>query len=141
MWDVDNLRFKAWHLMVLLGGLLLGACDAEEFVTLGTLEVRAVTDNAIHCSIEVEGEMPVDCGFCYATTKIGAESWTASKVKGSCEQYTISGVIEGLAPLTTYFVRGYAMTVRGRVYTPTISVRTTFRTPQADDNEHPDIDY
>lgn len=127
--------------MALLATLLLAACDAEELVTLGTLEVDEVTSDAIHCHFEVKGDLPSDCGFYYATTKIGVESWTASKVKGNYGLRDIRGVIEGLSPSTTYFVRGYVMTSRGRVCTETLSVKTTLRTPQADDNIYPDIDY
>jgi hypothetical protein len=69
------------------------------------------------------------------------ESWTASKVAGTYGVRGVSGVIENLAPNTVYFVRGYVMTIRGRVYTETLSVKTAMRAPQADDNQYPDIDY
>ena len=128
-------------LSLALAAWLMVACDVEEVITLGPLKIDEVTGDAIHCSVEVSGEMPFDCGFCYATTKIGAESLTASKVKGTFGLRDITGVIDGLAANTTYFVRGYAMTMRGRIYTETLSVKTTLRTPQINDNVYPDIDY
>ena len=141
MWIVDYMKRWAKCLATLLVTLLLAACDAEELVTLGTLEIDEVTSDAIHCHFEVSGGMPMDCGFYYATTKVGVESWTASKVQGSYGVREIQGMIEDLKPNTTYFVRGYVMTVRGRVYTETLSVKTTLRMPQADDNKYPDIDH
>lgn len=131
---------KAGHLMALLATLLLVGCDAEDTLTLGPLEVE-VEGDAIHCCFEVMGDTPFDCGFCYATTKVGVESWTASKVAGTYGVRGVSGVIENLAPNTVYFVRGYVMTIRGRVYTEILSVKTAMRAPQADDNQYPDIDY
>ena len=141
MWIVDDIRHWAKCLLVVLVAPLLAACDAEELVTLGALEIDEVTSDAIHCHFEVSGGMPMDCGFYYATTKVGVESWTASKVQGSYAVRDIQGMIEGLKPNTTYFVRGYVMTVRGRICTETLSVKTTLRTPQGDDNRYPDIDY
>ena len=123
-----------------LAAWLMVACDVEEVITLGPLKIDEVTGDAIHCSVEVSGEMPFDCGFCYATTKIGAESLTASKVKGTYGLRDITGVIDGLAANTTYFVRGYAMTTRGWIYSDIVSVKTTTRPPQSNDNKYPDID-
>lgn len=131
---------KAGCLVLLLATLLLVGCDAEDTLTLGPLEVE-VEGDAIHCCFEVMGDTPFDCGFCYATTKVGVESWTASKVAGTYGVRGVSGVIENLAPNTVYFVRGYVMTIRGRVYTEILSVKTAMRAPQADDNQYPDIDY
>ena len=141
MCSVKDIKHWVRGLLVVLVTSLLSACDVEDIVTLGPLNINEVTSDAIHCSVEVSGEMPFDCGFCYATTKIGAESSTASKVKAIYRQHDISGTIEGLKPNTTYFVRGYVMTVRGRICTETLSVKTTLRTPQGDDNRYPDIDY
>ena len=141
MWIVNDMKRWAECLLFVLLVPLLAACDAEELVTLGTLEVDETTGDAIHCHFEVSGDMPMDCGFYYATTKVGVESWTASKVRGRYGLREVQGVIEGLNPNTTYFVRGYVMTVRGRVCTETLPVKTTLRTPQADDNKYPDIDY
>ena len=141
MWSVNNIKNWVKQLTILSTILLFAACDAEEIITLGPLEIDDVTGDAIYCSVEVSGEMPFDCGFCYATTKIGAESLTASKVKGTYGLRDISGVIDGLESNTTYFVRGYAMTIRGKVYTETVSVKTTIRIPQADDNKYPEIEY
>lgn len=140
MCGVNDIKNLMQCMRVMLVTLLLAACDAEEIVTLGPLEIDEVTSDAIYCRFEVSGDIPVDYGFCYATTKIGAESWTASKVQGDYAQRDVAGVIEGLSPNTTYFVRGYTMTIRGRVYTETLSVKTTHRTPQAGDNEYPDIE-
>ena len=140
MWGFNETRHKAGCLVLLLATLLLAGCDAEDTLTLGPLEVE-VEGDAIYCSFEVMGDTPFDCGFCYATTRVGVESWMAIKVPGTYGLRGISGVIENLEPNTVYFVRGYAMTIRGRVYTETLSVKTTMRAPQADDNQYPDIDY
>lgn len=141
MWIVNDIKHWAKCLLVVLVAPLLAACDTEELVTLGALEVDEATSDAIHCHFEVSGDLPFDCGFYYATTKVGAESRTASKVQGSYGLQNVHGLIEGLNPNTTYFVRGYVMTVRGRVYTETLPVKTNLRTPQGDDNRYPDIDY
>lgn len=141
MCSVNHIRHWMQCFPLVLAAWLLVACDAEEAITLGPLKINEVSGDAIHCSVEVCGDMPFDCGFCYATTKIGAESLTASKVKGTYGLRDITGVIDGLASNTTYFVRGYAMTIRGRIYTETVSVKTTLRTPQVNDNVYPDIDY
>ena len=141
MWGFNETIRKTGRWVLLLIVALLTSCDAEELVTLGTLSIDEATSNAIHCRFEVIGDTPFDCGFCYATTKVGAESWTASKVPGTYELQGISGVIENLEPNTVYFVRGYAMTIRGRVYTETLSVKTTARAPLPGDNQYPDIDY
>lgn len=140
MWGVNDIKCMMRCMRAMLFTLLLVACDAEETVTLGPLKIDEVTSDAIYCRFEVSGDIPVDCGFCYATTKNGAESWTASKVQGDYGLRDVTGVIEGLQPNTTYFVRGYTMTFRGRVYTETLSVKTTLRTPQVNDNEYPYID-
>lgn len=140
MWGVNDMKCLMRCLRAILATLLLVACEAEEIVSLGPLKIDEVTSDAVYCRFEISGDIPVDCGFCYATTKIAAESWTASKVQGDYGQGDVMGVIEGLQPNTTYFVRGYTMTVRGRVYTETLSVKTTLRTPQAGDNEYPDIE-
>ena len=141
MCSVKDIHRLMRGLLVVLVTSLLSACDVEEAVTLGALHVDEVTSDAIHCRVEVSGEMPFDCGFCYATTKIGAESSTASRVKATYRLHDICGAIEGLTPNTTYFVRGYAMTMRGKIYTETLSVKTAPRAPQTGDNMYPDIDY
>lgn len=126
---------------MLLMVALFASCDPEELVTVGELIIDEVTGDAIHCHFEVQGDASRDCGFCYATTKTEAESWEANKVIGTYGLRDVSGVIEGLEPATTYFVRGYVMTVRGRAYTNMVSVKTTLRIPQVGDNHYPGIDY
>ena len=141
MWIVDDIRRWGCRMAMLFVATLFAACDAEELVTVGELIIDEVTDNAIHCHFEVQGNASRDCGFCYATTKTMAESWEANKVIGTYGLRDVSGTIEGLEPATTYFVRGYVMTVRGRVYTNMVSVKTTLRIPQVGDNHYPEIDY
>ena len=141
MCSVKDIKYGLCGLMVVLFTSLLSACDVEDVIALGALEIDKVTSDAIHCNIDIDGDIPFDCGFYYATTRIGVESKSASKVEATHEAHGISGVIDGLIPNTTYFVRGYAMTTRGWIYSDIVSVKTTARPPQSNDNKYPDIDY
>ena len=51
----------------------------------------------------------------------------------------ISGVITGLTPNTTYYIKGYAMNEKGKANTEMIAVKTLTRSPEVGDNLHPGI--
>ncbi len=139
MWNVDDMKRWLGRLPLLLMAMLLFACEVEDTVTLGPLEIGEVTGETIRCRFGVDGDTPIDYGFYYGTSMDEVEDGTADKVKGSYGLQGIDGVIDGLEPNTVYSVKGYVMTIRGRVCTEIVSVRTTSRAPQADDNEYPDI--
>ena len=141
MWNVDDMKRWLRHLPLLLMAMLLGACELEETVTLGPLGIGEVTSETIRCRFGVDGDTPIDYGFYYGTSLDEVEDGTSDKVKGSYGLQGIEVVIDGLQPNTVYSVKGYVMTIRGRVCTDIVSVRTTSRAPYADDNIYPDIVY
>lgn len=141
MWNVDEVKRWLRCLPLLLAAMLLFSCELEEPLTLGEIVVDEVTDNAIRCHVAVSGMAPDVYGFYYATSKSGVESSDAWQVEGVCYQETIVGVIEGLRPYTTYYIRAYAMNMFGRKTTQTIAVTTQFGVPGPDDNIYPDIAY
>ena len=140
MWDISRIKQHTHLLPIALATLFLFACNTEEPLMLSTPIVSKTTDNTIHCSVRVDGAIPIDCGFYYATSKEEAEKISANKVRGTYLLNEISGVIEGLSPNTTYYIRGYAMNVRGKTYSETIEIKTYTRTPDANDNEYPSIE-
>lgn len=128
------------HLSILIAALSFIACDVEEPLALGELVVDAVTGDAIYCHVDISGAAPDDCGFYYATSANDVEKSVAEKVKGAYASGAFLGVIKDLEPYTTYYIRAYAMNVRGREYTNTIAVKTSFVLPESDDNVYPDIE-
>ena len=140
MWDANKIKRYTYLFSAMLATTLFFACNAEEPLTLSTPIVSEVTDNAIHCSVTVDGAIPIDCGFYYATSKEEAEKISANKVRGTYLLNEISGIIEGLNPNTTYYVRGYAMNIRGKAYSETIEIKTATRAPESNDNEYPIIE-
>lgn len=140
MWNVNRIRQHVCLLPVMLATILLSACSLEESLTLGALVISEVTDNAVHCSVAVDGAIPIDCGFYYATSKEEVQKNSAKRVRGTCILSEINGTIEGLSPNTTYHIRAYAMNIRGKVYTETVEVKTSTRLPDSSDNEYPGIE-
>ena len=142
MWIVDKIKLQILRLSIIFAAMALFSCKAEEqTLTLGPLVVDNITSDAIHCSVEVTGGIPIDYGFYYATSKAEAEKITAKKVKGIYDFIQFNASLEGLESNTTYYIRAYAMNMRGRVYTETIEVKTLTRMPEANDNQYPDIDF
>lgn len=141
MWNVDDMKRWFGRFPFLLATVLLFACELEEPLTLGKLVVDEVTGNAIHCHVDVSGTVPDDYGFYYATSKDEVLSVKAGKVEGTYSEGVISGVIERLAPYTTYYISAYAMNTSGRRTTQIVAVTTPFGMPAPDDNVYPDIVY
>ncbi|MBR4312101.1 MAG: fibronectin type III domain-containing protein [Bacteroidaceae bacterium] len=142
MWIVDKIKLQILRLPIIVAAMALLSCEAEEqTLTLGPLVVDSTTSDAIHCSVEVAGGIPIDYGFYYATSKDAAEKITAPKVKGTYDLIQVNASLEGLESNTTYYIRAYAMNMRGRVYTETIEAKTLTRMPEANDNQYPDIEF
>ncbi len=141
MWNVDGMLRKTREcLSFLMLAMSLLACDVEEPLTLGELVVDTVTSDAIYCHVDIDGTAPDDCGFYYATSVDEVGRNGTGKVKGTYGLRAFSGVIEGLEPYTTYYIMAYAMNARGREYTNTIAVKTTYCLPEPDDNAYPDVE-
>lgn len=141
MWNVDDTKRWLRRLPLLLVTMLLGACELEEPLVLGELVIDEVTGTAICCHVAVSGMAPDDCGFYYATSKSEAEKSDAKRVEAIYSQQAMSGVIQGLLPHTTYYIRAYAMNMFGRKTTQTVAVTTQYGVPGPDDNVYPDIVY
>lgn len=141
MWNVDGMKRWLRRLPFLLVATLLFTCELEDPLALGELVVDEVTGDAIYCHVAVSGMAPDDYGFYYATSKSDVEKNDATKVPGTYSQEAVIGVIEGLKPYTTYYIKAYAMNMFGRRTTQTVAVTTQFGVPGAGDNEFPDIVY
>lgn len=125
----------------MLMALSFHACDIEEPLALGTLMVTDITGNSIHCSVSINSQMPSICGFYYSTSKSDVEKNIADNISGI--MYGVDefgGIIEGLQPNTTYYIKAHAMNFSGRAYTEIVAVKTLTRTPESDDNIYPGID-
>lgn len=141
MWNVDGMvRKTREYLSIFMAAIFLFACDVEEPLTLGELVVDAVTSDAVYCHVNVGGAAPDDCGFYYATSADEVGKSGTQKVEGTYGLRAFSGVIEGLEPYTTYYIMAYAMNARGREYTNTIAVKTTYCLPESGDNAYPDVE-
>ena len=132
MWNVDKIKQQIRILPFMFLALSLFACDIEEPLALGTLTVTDITASSIHCSVSINNQMPSICGFYYSTSKSDVEKKIAD---------SINGIIEGLKPNTTYYIRAHAMNFSGKTYTEVVAVKTLTRTPESDDNIYPDIDF
>ncbi len=142
MWTVDRIKQQILRLPIMLAAMTLFSCEIEEQpLILGPLVVEGTTSDAIHCSVEVIGGIPIDYGFYYATSTDKVEKLTANKIKGTYDFTNINGNFEGLKANTTYYIRAYAMNMRGRIYTETIEAKTLPRMPEANDNQYPDIEF
>lgn len=142
MWNVDKIKQQIRILPFMFLALSLFACDIEEPLALGTLTVTDVTASSIHCSVSINNQMPSVCGFYYSTSKSDVEKKIADSINGimyGVEEF--SGIIEGLKPNTTYYIRAHAMNFSGKTYTEVVAVKTLTRTPESDDNIYPDIDF
>ena len=141
MWSVDKIKKQIRILPFIFMALSFYACDVEEPLTLGTLTITDVTASSIHCSVSISNQMPSVCGFYFSTSKSDVEKKIADNINGimyGVEEF--SGIIEGLQPNTTYYIRAHAMNFSGRAYTEVVAVKTLTRTPESNDNIYPDID-
>ena len=141
MWSVDKIKKQIRILPFIFMALSFYACDVEEPLTLGTLTITDVTASSIHCSVSISNQMPSVCGLYFSTSKSDVEKKIADNINGimyGVEEF--SGIIEGLQPNTTYYIRAHAMNFSGRAYTEVVAVKTLTRTPESNDNIYPDID-
>lgn len=119
--------------------LTVGSCTTEVAPVLTATFVDSVAVDAVYCHTTVTEGSVDDCGFYYGTSKNSVSNNKSEKVAATHSASVISGVITGLTPNTTYYVKGYAMNERGKTSTEMISVKTLTRSPGAGDNLHPGI--
>lgn len=140
MWNVKRIIQRIRLVPFTLVAILLCSCEVDESLTLEALVIDNVTANTIDCSVTISGtSIPIDCGFYYGTSKNDVEKWGAEKAKGLFLIDRFSGTIENLNPNTTYYIRAYAMNIRGREHTETLEVKTLTRAPEYNDNNYPGI--
>lgn len=115
------------------------SCEKEVPPILTATIADSVTVDAVYCHTTVlEGGIEYCC-FYYGTSKSSVTNSKSEKVQAVHVASIINGVITGLTPNTTYYIKGYAMNEKGLAETEVISVKTLARMPGADDNTYPDI--
>ena len=128
-------------LFPILSALLLcfTSCDELEAPVLGEIVVGDLSSNSITCSVAVDGGDIAESGFYYGTSKLSVTNDKASKAQATLSDGSLSTVINGLKPNTTYYIKGYAMNSAGRAMTVVVEVKTLANVPGADDNPYPEV--
>ncbi len=119
--------------------LTVSSCTIEVPPVLTAIVVDSITVDAVYCRIAVTEGSVDDCGFYYGTSKNSVSTNKSEKVQAIHSASEISGVITGLTPNTTYYIKGYAMNEKGKANTEMIAVKTLTRSPEVGDNLHPGI--
>jgi|GEM_PF-6126121 len=119
--------------------LTVSSCTVEIPPVLTAIVVDSITVDAVYCRIAVTEGSVDDCGFYYGTSKNSVSNNKSEKVAAIHSASEISGVITGLTPNTTYYIKGYAMNEKGKANTEMIAVKTLTRSPEVGDNLHPGI--
>ncbi len=119
--------------------LTITSCDTEVPPVLTATIADSVNVDAIYCHTTVIEGSVEDCGFYYGTSKNSVTNGKGEKVQATHSASVINGVITGLKPNTTYYIKGYAMNEKGQGDTEVVMVKTLERSPEADDNGYPGI--
>lgn len=119
--------------------LTMSSCSTEVPPVLTATIADSITVDAVYCHTTVTEGSVEDCGFYYGTSKSSVNNGKSEKVQATHSASVISGVITGLKPNTTYYIKGYAMNEKGQGSTEMITVKTLTRSPEAGDNLHPGI--
>lgn len=135
LYDMKKILFPIWSALL----LCLASCDKLEAPTVGDLTVSDVASNGVRCSVIVNGDEVTECGFYYGTSKVSVNNDKGSKVQATQSEGSFSTVITGLAPNTTYYIKGYAMNSAGRATTALVEVKTLANVPEAGDNQYPEV--
>lgn len=121
----------------LTGLLFFVSCELGEQPVLGEVVIDDATATAITFHVDIEMGEVADCGIYYGTSKGRVTNSTSDHMKGEHDGTSIQGKIEGLTPNKEYYIKVYAMNEFGRYETEVVKVKTSSRTPSADDNKHP----
>lgn len=120
-------------------GFLVTACggdsndDAIDGVKLSVTSVTVsdVTSSSAHVEALTAGTAITSRGFCYSTTT----NPTINDNKLTVSSATMSSVITGLEPSTTYHVRAYVQSSNDLKYSADVSFTTTASTENVDEEE------
>ena len=121
----------------LTGLLFFVSCEIGELPELSEIVIDEATSTTITFHVDIEMGEITDCGIYYGTSKGRVTNSTSDHMKAEHDGTSIQGKISGLTPNKEYYIKVYGMNEFGRCETEVVKVKTSSRTPSADDNKYP----